>query len=90
MPTVHLQIQGSVQGVFYRASAKKMADQLGLNGWVRNVPGGAVEATVNGTEEAVAAFIEWAKKGPKEAVVENVVVTPKPDDGLKGFEIIRG
>ena len=89
MPTVHLQIEGKVQGVFYRATAKKMADQLGLNGWVRNTPGGSVEATVNGTEEAVAAFIDWCKKGPPKAIVENVVVTPKPDDGLRGFEVIK-
>jgi acylphosphatase len=89
MPTVHLQIEGRVQGVFYRATAKKIADQLGLNGWVRNMPGGSVEATVNGTEEAVAAFIDWCKKGPSKAVVENVIVTPKPDDGLRGFEVIK-
>ena len=89
MPTVHLQIEGQVQGVFYRATAKKVADHLGLNGWVRNMPGGSVEATVNGPDEALTAFIDWCKKGPPKAVVENVVVTPKPDDGFRGFEVIR-
>ena len=88
MPTVHLQVTGKVQGVFYRAAAKKFAEQTGVNGWIKNMPDGSVEATVNGSEEAVHQFIEWCKKGPSRAVVAQVVVTPKPDDGLTGFQIM--
>ena len=89
MPTVQLRIRGKVQGVFYRATAAKEAEKLGLNGWVKNSPDGAVEATVNGSEEAVRQFVEWCRKGPEKAEVKNVVVTPKPDDGFTGFQVIR-
>lgn len=89
MATVHLAISGKVQGVFYRASAKEKAMELQLSGWVKNTIDGGVEATVSGTEEAVNAFIEWCKVGPPRAQVKDVVVTPKPDSGLQGFEVIR-
>ena len=89
MATVHLWITGKVQGVFYRATAAEVAEKLQLNGWVKNAEGGAVEATVSGRDEAVEQFIAWCRKGPKRAEVADVVVTPKPDDGLMGFQIIR-
>ena len=89
MATVHLWITGKVQGVFYRATAAEMAEKLHLNGWIKNAEGGAVEATVNGSDEAVDQFIKWCRQGPKRAHVENVAVTPKPDDGLVGFQVIR-
>jgi acylphosphatase len=89
MATVHLWITGKVQGVFYRASAAELAKQLHLNGWIKNAPGGAVEATVNGSDEAVATFVAWCRQGPEQAQVDDVLVTPKPDDGLRGFQIFR-
>lgn len=82
-------ITGNVQGVFYRAGAAEKAEALNLNGWVKNTEDGAVEATVNGSEDAVDQFIAWCRTGPPRANVENVVVTPKPDDGLTGFQVIR-
>lgn len=89
MATVHLWITGKVQGVFYRATAAEMAEKLQLNGWVKNAEDGAVEATVSGPDEAVEKFIAWCRKGPKRAQVTDVVVSPKPDDGLMGFQVIR-
>lgn len=86
---MHLWITGEVQGVFYRATAAEQAKNLHLNGWVRNTEEGAVEATVSGSAEAVDQFIAWCRKGPERACVENVRVTPKPDDGLTGFQVIR-
>lgn len=87
--TVHLLITGKVQGVFFRAGAAEVAKKLNLNGWVKNTENGAVEATVNGPEEAVEKFIAWCKEGPDRAEVNNVAVTPKPDDGLTGFQVIK-
>lgn len=89
MATVHLWITGKVQGVFYRASAAEKAAELGLNGWIKNTEDGAVEATVNGSEKAVEAFVAWCRTGPKNARVDDIVITPKPDDGLVGFQVFR-
>lgn len=90
MRTVHLLISGKVQGVFYRSSAQDVAAELSLTGWIRNTEEGCVEATVTGEEMAIHRFIEWCKKGPSRAVVENVAITPKPDQGFNDFKIIRG
>ena len=51
MKTIRLTIKGKVQGVFYRATAKDVADLLGIKGWVRNLPDNNVEITATATEE---------------------------------------
>lgn len=87
--TVHLLIKGKVQGVFYRASAKDVAEQLKLSGWIRNTKEGDVEAMVTGDEDLVKEFIEWSKKGPRRAEVTKVVVTEKQDEQFFGFTIVK-
>lgn len=89
MPTKHLLIKGKVQGVFYRATAKEVAKKLGITGWIKNSKDGHVEATVSGDEQRVKAFIDWCKKGPPEAEVENVAVTDKEDMVFDRFVILR-
>lgn len=69
-----LLISGRVQGVFYRASAQQEAQRLGIVGEVGNVPGGQVEATVEGSREALEEFIVWCRRGPPAAQVDNVDV----------------
>jgi acylphosphatase len=69
-----LLITGRVQGVFYRASAQQEGMRLGLLGEVRNLPGGSVEAVVEGPRERIEEFIDWCKRGPPAAEVENVRV----------------
>lgn len=71
---VRLEIFGRVQGVFFRASTRKKAKNLGVYGWVRNRPDGSVEAVAEGPEEKVEALVEWAKRGPKLARVDNLEV----------------
>lgn len=90
MATVHLLIRGKVQGVFYRATARQKAEELNLSGWIKNTTDDNVEATVSGTPEALESFIAWCWQGPPRAQVSDVQVTPKPDSGLTGFEVIRG
>ena len=85
---MHLWITGKVQGVYYRATAAELAERLGLNGWIKNTTDGAVEATISGADAAVAEFIAWCRKGPANAQVTDVKLTPKPDDGLVGFQVI--
>ena len=89
MSTVHLLVEGKVQGVFYRASAKEMADDLGLSGWVKNREDGNVEMIVSGEESKINEFIKWCHKGPRRAVVTNVSVMPQEDISFEKFEVIR-
>jgi acylphosphatase len=89
MPTVHLLIKGRVQGVFYRASAKEVADKLNLTGWIKNTAEGHVEATVTGNEQVLQQFIQWCEKGPQRAVVTEVAVNSVPDVFFTSFSIAR-
>jgi len=74
MITVRLHISGKVQGVWYRASAKDAAIQLGVNGKVWNENNGDVGAIVQGTQEQIDAFVDWCRKGPPLARVNEVAV----------------
>ena len=90
MPTIHLLIKGEVQGVFYRATAKKIAEKLGITGWIRNTEDGDVEAIVSGTEQQLNEFTKWCKLGPEKADVTDVIITEKNETLFTGFEVIRG
>ncbi|NTU70436.1 MAG: acylphosphatase [Coriobacteriia bacterium] len=83
-------IEGRVQGVWFRESTRRMAEEFGVEGWVRNLPGGSrVEAVFEGEALAVARAIEWAHRGPEHAVVTALVEFPEEPEGLAGFEIRR-
>lgn len=71
-------ISGKVQGVFFRWSTSEEARRLGVTGWVRNLPDGAVEALFQGPEAAVEAIIAWCGQGPPNARVEGVEVRRRP------------
>ena len=71
---VHLVVSGIVQGVFFRASASKVAMSLKLTGFIRNLPNGAVEVFAEGEEEMLKRIIEWCRQGPPGAHVENVSI----------------
>ncbi len=85
MKTLHLQIEGRVQGVWFRESMRREAERLGVDGWVRNRPDGSVEAVVQGTDDAVVALVAWAKKGPPLAQVERVELI-EAEGKYSGFE----
>lgn len=85
-----LEIQGKVQGVFFRASMREQARARGLGGWVKNMPDGTVEAVVEGPREEVEDLIDWAKEGPSAAQVDNVMVEWKSNSGdHQTFEVRR-
>lgn len=88
MIRAHLRIYGLVQGVFYRATMKEVADRLGVKGWVRNLSDGSVEAVIEGPRDKVEQLIKWAHHGPPAAKVERVVVKWEPYRGeFKNFRI---
>ncbi len=74
----HLVIEGKVQGVFYRASAKEKADLLGLSGYVRNLNNGSVEVIAEGKHEDINQLIEWCWTGPTNARVTDIKITFSP------------
>ena len=82
-------VRGRVQGVFFRASAKKEARRLGLAGFARNLPDGSVEVEVEGDDEAVAQMVQWLRSGPEQAVVAGAEVTSVTPTGDTGFAIRR-
>lgn len=89
MKACTLYISGKVQGVFFRASAKEVADQLGIRGIVRNEPDGSVCVEAEGDEMALARFIAWCKKGPPRAHVVTFVMEDATPRGYVGFKIDR-
>lgn len=78
MVRARLTIEGLVQGVAFRASTVEEARRLGVCGWVRNVPSGAVEAVIEGEEARVRRLIEWCRTGPPMARVNNVNISWEP------------
>lgn len=85
----HVLIVGRVQGVGYRYATVDTASQLGLTGWVRNLPDGRVEAVFEGAREIVEDMVRWCHAGPPAAVVQDVAVEYEEPEGLRGFEVRR-
>lgn len=71
---IHVKIKGLVHGVSYRASMAQIATEVGVKGWVRNVPDGSVEAFLEGDEKNLKRILAWARLGPSRARVESVDV----------------
>jgi acylphosphatase len=82
-----LVIRGRVQGVFFRDTLRRVAEQNGVAGWARNTPEGTVEAVLEGDEERIARVVEFAQRGPEGASVEDVDEQQEQPEGLTGFRI---
>lgn len=90
MPTLHIIVKGKVQGVFFRASAQEAAEDCGVKGWARNTEEGDVELMATGTEEALKKFVDWCRKGPRRAVVDDVFIESKEEEErFSSFKVIR-
>jgi acylphosphatase len=79
-------VHGQVQGVFFRDSARRRAQQHGVAGWIGNRPDGTVEAVFEGEPEAVERLVRFMHDGPRGAVVERVDVFEEEPEGLRGFD----
>jgi acylphosphatase len=77
----HVWISGRVHGVGFRYYVERMAENLGVSGWVRNNPDGSVEAVLEGEEKAVGKMIELCRKGPATAHVTSVEAVKEKHTG---------
>jgi len=76
-----------VQNVWFRATTARHAVRVGVDGWVRNLPDGRVEAVLEGTPEAVNEAIEFCSRGPELARVDRIEVIEESPEHLQGFQI---
>lgn len=86
MKHLNLSVSGRVQGVFFRDTARREAEKLGINGFARNEPNGTVWIEAEGVEAKLDEFLQWCRRGPTWGKVENLVVT---EGGLQGFPDFR-
>lgn len=80
-------VHGHVQGVFFRETTRRLAQEHGVAGWVRNTWEGTVEAVFEGPPEAVGRLVDFVHRGPRGAAVERVEVFEEDDEGLRGFAV---
>ncbi len=89
MKRYHVFISGRVQGVFFRNTTRKKAQELGVNGWVKNLEDGRVEAVFEGSKEKIDAMIDFCEIGPRLANVEKVEVSEEEPENLDTFKVKR-
>ncbi len=82
-------VSGRVQGVYYRASTRDAAREKGVDGWVRNLDDGRVEAVFEGPEGAVRDMVAWCETGSRAAEVGDVDAEYGAPEGEDGFEVRR-
>jgi acylphosphatase len=83
----HVYVSGTVQGVYFRATTRDEARERGVEGWVRNLDDGRVEAVFEGPEEAVEEMVEFCHAGSEAARVEDVDVTYGEPEGEGQFRV---
>jgi len=86
--TVTVKIEGGVQGVYYRAWTNETARSLNLDGTVRNMSDGSVEAVFSGPAQVVEDMLRRCKDGPKNAQVSKVTITYEGGTVAPGFKVI--
>lgn len=89
MKHINIKVEGKVQGVFFRASTKAVADQIGIKGKVKNEKDGSVLIEAEADEMSLSLFLDWCKEGPDKAVVEKVSVEDGELVHFRNFEIIK-
>jgi acylphosphatase len=89
MKHINIRVKGKVQGVFYRATMKAVADQVGVKGYILNEKDGSVYIEAEGDDFSLETFLEFCTKGSDKAVVEGVDVADGDLKSFKNFEIVR-
>jgi acylphosphatase len=86
---VRVRIHGRVQGVFFRVETRSRAESLGLSGWVRNEADGSVEALFEGEPARVDSMVEWCRRGPSGAHVNDVeLFEEEAGQAERGFRVL--
>jgi acylphosphatase len=88
VPAAKFIVSGKVQGVFFRASTRAQAQQLGIDGYARNLPNGDVEVLACGSEAALDALERWLQVGPPAAQVVAVNRTISAESAAHGFDTL--
>jgi acylphosphatase len=83
----HVYVSGRVQGVFFRATTRDTAQEKGVDGWVKNLDDGRVEAVFEGDPKAVDAMVDFCYSGSEMASVSTVEVEQEEPQGIDGFKI---
>ncbi|MFA9416584.1 acylphosphatase [Natrinema sp. HArc-T2] len=83
----HVFVSGTVQGVYYRANTRDTAREKGVDGWVKNLDDGRVEAVFEGSKRRVESMIEWCHEGSPAAEVDAVEAEYEEPQGEDDFEI---
>ncbi|MDQ7947753.1 MAG: acylphosphatase [Pedobacter sp.] len=89
MKHINLKITGKVQGVFFRASTKAVADQMGVKGMVKNEKDGSVYVEAEADALTLELFVDWCKTGPEKAKVENVEIAAGEPKNYRNFEVVK-
>ncbi|MDR3006708.1 MAG: acylphosphatase [Sphingobacterium sp.] len=89
MKHLNISIRGKVQGVFFRLTAKAVADQVGVRGFVVNLKDGSVYIEAEGDDFALDSLLEFCQEGPEGAIVESVEVKEGELKSFSNFEVVK-
>ena len=87
--SVRIYIDGTVQGVFFRAFIKENAERHNVKGFIRNLESGKIEVFLEGDSDDVNKMIELCEKGPKHAQIRNVQIKPEKFQDFKVFKVLH-
>jgi len=89
MKEIHIIVSGNVQGVFFRATVKEIADDLNLSGYAKNLKDGSVEIVAQGLKSNLESFLKEIKSSPGKSQVEKCQVNLKDlQKELSGFRVL--
>ncbi|HEY0246344.1 MAG TPA: acylphosphatase [Mucilaginibacter sp.] len=89
MKHLNITVKGKVQGVFYRAATKAVADQLGVRGSIKNLPDGDVFIEAEADKPTLDMFLDWCNEGPEEASVTSVESHEGELKNYRNFEVMK-
>lgn len=87
MRTIEIIIKGKVQGVGFRYHTRKIANELNISGFVKNMYDGSVYIHAHGTEHEIEMFINWCRQGPRLAIVDSLELKEIPENDFDGFTV---